>query len=96
MKLRKKAEGELSQVAQDLRLVIVTDRKKAETTGMASETRIFIDAPANVSTFGMDMEGRVNEWNTAAEKLLGYSSDEAMACLLLDSSSQNGKCALRG
>jgi len=67
-------------------LVIVTDRKKAEaeTARMASETRIIIDAPANVSTFGMDMEGRVNEWNTAAEKLLGYSSDEAMACLLLD------------
>jgi PAS domain S-box-containing protein len=54
---RKKAEGELNRVAQDLRLLIDT---------------------ANAPIFGIDKEGRVNEWNLKAADIVGYKSDEVM------------------
>ena len=54
---RKKAEGELNRVAQDLRLLIDT---------------------ANAPIFGIDKEGRVNEWNLKAAQIVGYTSDEVM------------------
>jgi len=52
---RKKAEDELNNVAQSLRLLIDT---------------------ANVPVFGIDKEGRVNEWNLKTAELMGYRCDE--------------------
>jgi PAS domain S-box-containing protein len=60
---RKKAEGELKRVAQDLRLLIDT---------------------ANAPIFGIDKDGRVNEWNLKAAEIVGYSSDEVMGRDLVD------------
>jgi PAS domain S-box-containing protein len=54
---RKKAEGELNRVAQDLRLLIDT---------------------ANAPIFGIDKEGKVNEWNRKAAEIMGYTRDEEM------------------
>ena len=54
---RKKAEGELNRVAQDLRLLIDN---------------------ANAPIFGIDKEGRVNEWNLKAAEIVGYESSEVM------------------
>jgi len=80
---RRDANGEITGmvgVGQD-----ITDRKKAEaeTARMTSETRFILDA-ANAPIFGIDVEGRINEWNKRSEELLEYTTDEVMECYALD------------
>jgi PAS domain S-box-containing protein len=57
----------------------VTDRKKAEAelAQMALEMLTLIDS-VNAPIFGIDNNGRVNQWNLKAAELVGYSSDEVM------------------
>ena len=44
---------------------------------VADDLTCLIDT-ANAPIFGIDTLGKVNEWNTKASSLLGYSKDEAM------------------
>ena len=57
----------------------ITDRKKAELeqNRLAQDHRLLIDN-ANAPIFGIDKEGRVNEWNRKAAEIVGYTSDEVM------------------
>jgi PAS domain S-box-containing protein len=74
---RRDAGGDIEGVVilgQDL-----TDRKKAalEQTRVAQGLRLVIDT-ANEPIFGIDKDGRVNEWNLEAAEIVGYKSDEVM------------------
>ena len=60
---RKKAEGELERVAQDLRALIDT---------------------ANAPIFGIDKDGKVNEWNNMAAEITKYAQTEVMGRNLVD------------
>ena len=56
----------------------ITERKKAEVelASVAKELRQFIET-ANAPIFGVDCNGRVNEWNNKMTELLGYTKEEA-------------------
>jgi PAS domain S-box-containing protein len=62
------------KVAQD-----VTETKKNEiaVSAMANELRQLVDK-ANAPIFGIDVYGRVNEWNEKTIEITGFSKDEAM------------------
>jgi PAS domain S-box-containing protein len=60
----------------------ITDRKKAEDklsemNRVAQDLRLLIDT-ANVPCFGIDKEGKVNEWNKKSAELVGYTADEVI------------------
>ncbi|XRB24516.1 histidine kinase [Pseudoscourfieldia marina] len=56
----------------------ITERKKAEVEleVIASELRQLIET-ANAPIIGIDLEGRITEWNNKVEELLGYSALDA-------------------
>ena len=57
----------------------VTDRKRAEEALRESETRMrSITDSAQDAILMMDPDGRVSYWNPAAERILGYTSAEAL------------------
>jgi PAS domain S-box-containing protein len=57
----------------------ITYRKAAEgeRNRVAQDLRLLIDT-ANAPIFGIDKQGRVNEWNRKAAEIVGYTSDEVM------------------
>ena len=57
----------------------VTERKRAEQAAsrVAQELQTFIDT-ANAPIFGIDANGRVNEWNNKAAAITGFSSGEVV------------------
>jgi PAS domain S-box-containing protein len=57
----------------------ITERKQAEQekTRVAKELQTFIDT-ANAPIFGIDAQGRVNEWNNKAAEITGFSSAEVV------------------
>jgi PAS domain S-box-containing protein len=63
----------LKTVAQD-----VTETKKNEiaVSAMANELRQLVDT-ANAPIFGIDVDGRVNEWNNKTIEVTGFSREEA-------------------
>ena len=57
----------------------ITSRKKAEETLRQSEARLqAITNSANEAIIMMDNHGNISYWNPAAERILGYSEEEAM------------------
>jgi PAS domain S-box-containing protein len=67
-------------VAQDVTEVREQEKK---TLANARELRLFVDT-ANAPIFGIDVEGRVNEWNNMTAITTGFSSDEAFGLPLLE------------
>lgn len=57
----------------------ISDRKEAESVArnLATELSQLINY-ANAPIFGTDVDGLINEWNRAAERVTGYSKTEAM------------------
>ncbi|GMI30315.1 hypothetical protein TeGR_g15015, partial [Tetraparma gracilis] len=60
-------------VAQD---VTDTKRKEIEITAVGRELRQLVDK-ANAPIFGIDVNGRVNEWNEMTAEITGFSREEA-------------------
>ncbi len=63
-------------------LILVKDISKIkfaerEVQQKALELRNLVQT-VNTPIFGLDMNGRINEWNSAAQKLTGYSKDEVL------------------
>ncbi len=67
-------------VAQDVTESVQRDRAVA---GMAFELRQIIDT-ANAPIFGIDVNGKVNEWNKRAQIITGYSKEETFDEPLVD------------
>jgi PAS domain S-box-containing protein len=63
----------LKKVAQD---VTETKKKDRAVIAMASELRQLVDT-ANAPIFGIDVHGRVNEWNDKTAEITGFSKEEA-------------------
>jgi PAS domain S-box-containing protein len=59
-------------VAQDVTEAVQRDRAVA---AMALELRQLIDT-ANAPIFGIDIDGKVNEWNRRTQEITGYSKEE--------------------
>ena len=57
----------------------ITERKQAEQekTRVAQELQTFIDT-ANAPIFGIDADGKVNEWNNKAVNITGFSRNDVM------------------
>ena len=68
-------------IAQDMTEMVQQDRAVAT---VASELRQLVDT-ANASIFGVDVEGRVNEWNDKTAEITGYSGDDAFGKCLIES-----------
>ncbi len=58
-------------------------RKSREVERALEELRHFIQS-ANAPIFGVDKEGRVNEWNAMAAKITGYTREEALGSHLVN------------
>ncbi len=68
-------------IAQDMTEMAQQDRAVA---AVASELRQLVDT-ANAPIFGVDIEGRVNEWNDKTAEITGFSGDEAFGKCLIES-----------
>jgi len=68
----------LSAVSDQVAIAI--DRKRAETQVLASEKRfrLILEEMAGISVQGYDESRQVTFWNTASEKLYGFSRSQAM------------------
>ena len=64
---------DITRVAQDVTESTMNDRAMS---AMANELRQLIDK-ANAPIFGIDVEGKVNEWNEKTVEITGYSRKEA-------------------
>jgi PAS domain S-box-containing protein len=67
-------------VAQDVTEAAQHDRAVA---AMANELRTLIDT-ANAPIFGIDVHGKVNEWNDKTAEITGFPKEEAMNCPMVD------------
>ena len=58
----------------------VTQRRGAETSLRESEERfrMFAESVRDYALFQMDLDGRITAWNTGAERLLGYTTEEIL------------------
>ena len=73
--LRNEKEDVISMLAVT---IDITDRKKAEESLRESEERFrAITATASDAILLMDDEGKIVYWNPAAERIFGYTADEA-------------------
>jgi PAS domain S-box-containing protein len=63
----------------------ITERKSAEEekTRVAQELQTFIDT-ANAPIFGIDAQGRINEWNNKAVEITDFTRDEVMGHNLVE------------
>ena len=80
------AEGDATGIAQGDQLGQFIERKRAETAALKSEaTHAAIMAAALDCIVTMDHEGRIVEFNPAAERMFGYARAEVLGRdLLLD------------
>ncbi len=64
----------------------ITERKQAEKTLQESEQRFrsMIQEVQTIAVQGYGMDGRTQYWNTASEKLYGYSEEEVLGKSLLE------------
>jgi PAS domain S-box-containing protein len=67
--------SKLEMETQELDVQVTT--KEDELNHIAEDLHLLIDT-ANAPIFGIDIEGRVNEWNKKSAELMGYESHEVM------------------
>ncbi|HEX8502509.1 MAG TPA: PAS domain S-box protein, partial [Pyrinomonadaceae bacterium] len=58
----------------------VTDSKEADGLLLASEERMrtLLDSAADYAIFSLDADGHIVEWNHGAERIIGYTAEEAV------------------
>jgi PAS domain S-box-containing protein len=60
--------------------VDVTERKDVDALLLASEERmrLLLDSAADYAIFSTDADGRIQSWNAGAERIIGYTAEEAV------------------
>ncbi|MFT4757338.1 MAG: PAS domain S-box-containing protein, partial [Vicingaceae bacterium] len=74
---RRNADGKIVGVlgvGQDISQI---HKLRTETEAVATELRQFIET-ANAPIFGIDADGKVNEWNQTSEKITGFKKEEVL------------------
>ena len=58
----------------------VTERKEVDALLLASEERmqLLLDSATDYAIFSTDAEGRIESWNSGAERIIGYTAAEAV------------------
>jgi len=70
--------GEISSLSDSFRKMVERlSRETAETRRVADDLSRLIDT-ANAPIFGVDANGRVNEWNQTTRRITGYDKEQAM------------------
>jgi PAS domain S-box-containing protein len=76
-KEKKKRADELITANKELAFQTELDGYRSEMERVAQDLTLLIDT-ANAPIFGIDAQGKVNEWNQQAEKITGFSKKEVM------------------
>ncbi|MFT5224449.1 MAG: PAS domain S-box-containing protein [Polaribacter sp.] len=76
-KENEKRADELILANKELAFQTELDGYRSETERVAQDLTLLIDT-ANAPIFGIDAQGKVNEWNQQAEKITGFSKKEVM------------------
>jgi PAS domain S-box-containing protein len=74
---RRDAEGKIVGVLGVGQDITELDKLRTETEAVATELRQFIET-ANAPIFGIDADGKVNEWNQTSEKITGFKKEEVL------------------
>ena len=74
---RRNAAGEIVGVLGVGQDITEIDTLRTASELIAKELRQFIET-ANAPIFGIDAEGRVNEWNQTSEKITGFKKEEVL------------------
>jgi two-component system CheB/CheR fusion protein len=74
------AQGQGAQAAAIIVCTDITERKRAEAALRESNewVRLMIENAVEYGIFSMDLDRRITTWNSGAERLLGYSEEEAV------------------
>jgi PAS domain S-box-containing protein len=74
---RRNAAGEITGVLGVGQDITEIDKLRTVSESIAKELRQFIET-ANAPIFGIDADGKVNEWNQTSEKITGFKKDEVL------------------
>jgi PAS domain S-box-containing protein len=74
---RRNADGKIVGVLGVGQDISQMDKLRTETEAVATELRQFIET-ANAPIFGIDADGKVNEWNQTSEKITGFKKEEVL------------------
>ena len=80
---RRDTEGRVTGVVGVGQDITALRLASAEASRVAEDLKRLIDT-ANAPIFGVNLEGRVTEWNAKAVALSGYSKEETMGQPLVD------------
>jgi PAS domain-containing protein len=80
---KEKRADELILANKELVFQKTLDAYRTRTEAIATELRQFIET-ANAPIFGIDADGKVNEWNQTSEKITGFKKEEVLRKLLLN------------
>jgi PAS domain S-box-containing protein len=74
---RRDADGKIIGVLGVGQDISELDAYRTRTEAIAKELRQFIET-ANAPIFGIDADGKVNEWNQTSEKITGFKKEEVL------------------
>jgi PAS domain S-box-containing protein len=74
---RRNAAGEITGVLGVGQDITEIDKLRTASESIAKELRQFIET-ANAPIFGIDADGKVNEWNQTSEKITGFKKEEVL------------------
>jgi PAS domain S-box-containing protein len=74
---RRDSDGKIVGVLGVGQDITELDAYRTRTEAIAKELRQFIET-ANAPIFGIDADGKVNEWNQTSEKITGFKKDEVL------------------
>jgi PAS domain S-box-containing protein len=83
MKRKKNEKEELILANKELAFQKTLDGYRSEMESVALELTQLIET-ANAPIFGIDADGKVNEWNQTSEKITGFKKEEVLRKLLLN------------
>jgi PAS domain-containing protein len=80
---KEKRADELILANKELAFQKTLDGYRSEMESVALELTLLIET-ANAPIFGIDADGKFNEWNQTSEKITGFKKEEVLGKLLLN------------